>query len=89
MKILSSKKWKQFTNEYIDFQLEIVDLKNDNANYKEQVDVIVKANKDLVNTTIELEEKLKDAKNEIRRLKTLCTKNKIDYKVKKEEKNGK
>lgn len=73
MKILSSKKWKKFTDEYIDFQLEIVDLKHDNATYKEQVDTIVSINKDLTNTTVELEEKLKDAKKEIKNLKRKLT----------------
>lgn len=89
MKILTNKTWEKFNNEYIDFQLEIADLKDDNNNYKDQVDTIVKINRELSETIVGLEEKLKDTKKEIVRLKTLCTKNKIDYKVKKESKNGK
>lgn len=92
LKIMTKKQWDKFNNEYIDLQLENADLKSDNLNYKDQVDFIVhnneqlaESNTDLVFTIAKVENKLKDAKKEIRRLKTLCTKNKIDYKEESKE----
>lgn len=92
LKIMTMKKWNNFNNEFIDLQLENADLKNDNANYKDQVDTIVALNEKYQNANNELSAlvaetavKLTDAKKEIRRLKTLCTKNKINYKEEKKE----
>ena len=85
MKIFTNKKWNEYNDQFVDIQLENRDLKEDNGKYVEQVKTIVNINNDLTNTICGLEEKLKDAKKEIRRLKTLCTKNKINYKEEKKE----
>ena len=83
MKIFTSKKWKEYNNSYIDLQLENADLKSDNENYNKQIDLFITANKELSTTIIRLELETEKLKKEVRRLKTLCTKNKIDYKEEK------
>lgn len=85
MKILSNKKWKEINEQYVDVQLLNADLKSDNDTYRNQVNTIVDINRELNNTIALMEEELTECKKEIRKLKTLCTKNKIDYKSKKEK----
>lgn len=90
MKIISRKKWEEINSNYVDLQLEYNSLYNDNQTYKSQVDTIVTINSDLSFKITELENKLNDAKKEIRKLRNLCTKNKVNYKEqpKKEDKKA-
>ena len=87
MKIISGKKWEEMEQMLVDLQMDLSDAKNDNEIYQRQVeylqDKIKSAKEDIEEyagvlslTTAKLEEE----KAITKKLKTLLTKNKIDYK---------
>ena len=80
MKILSGKEWKKFNNQFIDLQLDYNQAKEDEVHYIEQVDFLRNQNKELGNELDKVSVDLLKKKAEIRTLKTLLTKNNIDYK---------
>lgn len=83
MKIISSKKWKEYNNEFVDLQLQNKDLKEDNEVYKDQVETIVNINKELNLKIIEMDAeivKLKKEKKEFKRKLTAKVKEKVEEK---------
>lgn len=45
MKIISSKKWEEMEQKFVELQLALNDQLDDNKNYKYQVDLLLKDNK--------------------------------------------
>lgn len=111
MKILSSKKWEEINQKYVDMQMDLETQKDDNHKYfcqvevlRKQVDDLKKTNDDirnqindlvdsntaLISRNTSLEDTIVGKDKEIRTLKGLLTKNKVDYKhlYDKENKNG-
>jgi len=87
MKIISGKKWEEINQEIVNLKLDLNEAKIDNSKYLEQVEYLQNSIKtetsisdDLVETIEEYEIRMKKQKDTIRKLKTLLTKNKIDYK---------
>ena len=87
IRIISGKKWEEMNQKLIDLQMDLSDAKNDNELYQRQVEYLqdkIKSTKEDIEeyagvlnlTTAKLEEE----KNITKKLKTLLTKNKIDYK---------
>lgn len=94
MKIMSSKKYEELSQQLVDLGMDNAKLFEDEKTYISQVnylrDALSKIDENLMrcnNDLAKLECDNDDLKKEIKRLKTLLTKNKIDYK--KENKNGK
>ena len=94
MKIISGKRWESMNQTLIDLQLDINDLKGNNAALIEQRDYLQKelenektASNAFSNVIEEYYEKIETQKMLIRNLKALLTKNGIDYSklVKKEK----
>lgn len=87
MKILTNKKWEQYQQMICDLQMDMGELIENNKIYYEQVEylrrTLADANNDIEKLGCDIDTYLK----EIKRLKCLLTKNKIDYK-KKGEKNA-
>lgn len=87
MKILSKKKYNKLQECLTELQMDYADAKDQMKIYDEQVNYL----QNKINTTLNDLEKvsldLEDKNKEIKRLKTLLTKNGIIYK--KEVKNGK
>lgn len=94
MKIISSKKWENINQNIVDLQCDLRKAQDDNSTYFAQVEALRKKLNDERNnlTTINdsnislteantlLESKIKEKNVEIKKLKALLTKNKIDYK---------
>lgn len=87
MKIISSKKWEEMNQELVNLQLDLSEARRDNDTYLEQVKYLQENLKtetsisdDLVETIEEYEIRMKKQKDTIRTLKTLLTKNNINYK---------
>lgn len=87
MKIISNKKYEEMEQMLVDLQMDLSDAKNDNELYQRQVEYLqdkIQSAKDDIEeyakvlslTTAKLEEE----KQITKKLKTLLTKNKIDYK---------
>lgn len=97
MKILTNKKYEELMQTITDLQMEYASSKHDNSTYYEQVEYLRKANNKLAdkcslfeqlsNDCVKYDCEIKELKKEIRNLKSLLTKNGIEYK--KEKKNGK
>ena len=94
MKIISGKRWENMNQMLVDLQLDINDLKGNNAALIEQRDYLQKelenektASNAFSNVIEEYYEKIETQKMLIRNLKALLTKNGIDYSklVKKEK----
>lgn len=79
MRIISNKRYEEISQELTNLNLDIKDLKEQIDIYDEQVTYLVKGNK-------ELESNNEFLKKETKRLKSLLTKNGINYK--KENKDG-
>lgn len=93
MKILSNKKYSDLEQKFVELQLDLNESQKDNETYLKQVSVINEKNKELEKCVEELEDKkieleisLKKAQEketqktkEIKKLKSLLTKNKVDY----------
>ena len=88
MKILSNKKYELLMQKLTDLKLDLQECEDDNRTYQIQVDYLSKKNHELGNNGDKLGSDLNDLKNEVRRLKTLLTKNNINYK-KEDESNVK
>ena len=87
MKILSKKKWEEYQQMMCDLQMDLGEAIENNKTYYEQVEYLRKS---LCDVTAQIEKygcDIDDYVKEIKRLKCLLTKNKIDYK-KKGYKNG-
>ena len=80
MKILSGKEQKKFNDQFIDLQLDYNQAKEDEAKYMAQIDFLREKNTELGNELDKLSVELLNKKAEIKILKTLLTKNKIEYK---------
>lgn len=94
MKIISSKKWENINQNVVDLQCDLRKSQDDNATYFAQVEALRKklsdernsltnindSNISLVQANTLLEKEIKEKNIEIKKLKTLLTKNKIDYK---------
>lgn len=80
MKILSSKQWKKFNNQFIDLQLDYNQAKEDEAKYMAQIDYLNEQNKKIGDELEHISIELLKKKNEVKTLKSLLTKNNIDYK---------
>ena len=87
MKIISNKKWEEINQEIVNLKLDLNEARRDNDTYLEQVEYLQNSIKtetsisdDLVETIEEYEIRMKKQKDTIRTLKTLLTKNNIDYK---------
>ena len=83
MKIFSNKKYEELVQKLTDLGLEIEYQKSQNEILDRQVKVLLEAIDEEKFTTAKLESDLIDAKKETKRLKTLLTKNKIEYKKEK------
>ena len=95
MKIISSKKWEELEQEKFELQMDLKKEKEDNKTYQAQVKTlqnkILKLQEsleteehlsdDLVDTIENIKIKSKIQTDTIRKLKTLLTKNNIDYKT--------
>ena len=93
MKILSNKKYDELEQRYVEMQLDLNEATEDNRTYLKQVATLNTKNQDLEkcvesleDKVIELEISLKKAQEnetskakEVKKLKSLLTKNKIDY----------
>lgn len=83
MKILSSKKYEDVVQKLTDLALDLEQEKSDNSLLHEQVMYLTDQLSDERFTTAKLESDLLDAKKEVKKLKTLLTRNKITYKKEK------
>lgn len=45
MKIISRKKWEDLEQKFVELQCDLNDARDDNANYKYQIDLLLKDNK--------------------------------------------
>lgn len=82
MKILSKKKYEKLQQAMVNLQMDLNDAKEDNKTLEAQVKYL----QDQVKANEQLTSELYDKNKEIKRLKTLLTKNKINYK--KDDKDG-
>ncbi len=87
MKIISNKKWEEMNQELVNIQLDLNEARRDNDTYLEQVKYLQKqlenektASDAFSKVIEEYFVKIEIQRNIIRKLKTLLTKNKIDYK---------
>lgn len=87
MKILSKKKWEEYQQMMCDLQMDLGDTLENNKNYYKQVEYLRQTLTDVNNQNEKLACDIDENLKEIKRLKCLLTKNKIDYK-KKGDKNG-
>ena len=87
MKILSKKKWEKYQQMVCDLQMDLGDALEDNKSYYRQVEYLRQTLTDVNNQNEKLACDIDENLKEIKRLKCLLTKNKIDYK-KKGDKNG-
>ena len=87
MKIMSKKQYEKLQQCMVELQLDLDEERKDNLTYKAQVEALLKARKELEEASIRISNDLYESNKEIKRLKTLLTKNGIKYK--KEDKNGK
>lgn len=87
MKILSKKKWEEYQQMMCDLQMDLGDALEDNKSYYRQVEYLRQTLTDVNNQNEKLACDIDENLKEIKRLKCLLTKNKIDYK-KKGDKNG-
>ena len=88
MKILSKKNWEKYQQMMCDLQMELGEAAENNKTYHEQVEYLRKTLGDVTAQIEKYAYDIDDYLKEIKRLKCLLTKNKIDYK-KKGDKNGK
>lgn len=93
MKILSNKKMEEIKQELTNYELDKSEWEKDEQSYLRQIKIlsekiqdIKKENEDNANMLIKFEYDEKDYKKEIKRLKTLLTKNNVNYK--KEDKSN-
>lgn len=87
MKILSKKKWEEYQQMMCDLQMDLSEALDDNKVYYQQVEYLRNSLTKATNENEKYAYDIEDYLKEIKRLKCLLTKNKIDYK-KKEDKNG-
>lgn len=87
MKILSKKRYEEIKQKLTDVALDLQSEKTDNELYKQQVEYLTNSINDKQHEVSLLNAKIDECKKEIKYLKTLLTKNGIQYK--KEDKNGK
>lgn len=98
MKIISNKKWEEINQEIVNLKLDLNEAKDDENKYLKQINYLQKelenektASDAFSKVIEEYFVKIESQKDTIRKLKTLLTKNKIDYKslLDKESKNVK
>lgn len=87
MKILSKKNWEKYQQMMCDLQMDLGEAVENNKTYYEQVEYLRQALGDATARNEKYAYDIDDYLKEIKRLKCLLTKNKIDYK-KKGDKNG-
>lgn len=87
IKIISEKKWEEMNQELIDLQMDLGEAKKDNDLLEKQVDYLRKKIEEEKENAKELSfigdksiDTIYNLKVEIKKLKTLLTQNKIDYK---------
>lgn len=87
MKIISKKKWEEMNQKIVDIQMDLNESRQDNKTYFAQVEALrkqntnIKAENESCHKEIEnIANQLVDKDKEVRKLKALLTKNKIDYK---------
>lgn len=96
MKIISNKKWEEMEQKLVDLQLDLSKALDDEQTYLKQINYLQKelenektASNAFSNVIEEYFVKIESQKDTIRKLKTLLTKNKIDYKTMLEKKKVK
>ena len=82
MKIMSKKQYEKLQQAMVDLQMDLNDAREDNKTLEAQVKYL----QDQLKANEQLTSELYDKNKEIKKLKTLLTKNKINYK--KEDKDG-
>lgn len=80
IKIVNKKKYQNLIDELIDVKLDLMQAKNDEKTYIEQINLINSSYEEL-NTKMKKTNAILESKNkEIRKLRYLLTKNNIEYK---------
>lgn len=86
MKIISNKKWEEMEQKLVDLQLDLSKALDDEQTYLKQINYLQKelenektASNAFSNVIEEYFVKIESQKDTIKKLKTLLTKNKIDY----------
>lgn len=83
MKIISNKKYEKLQQTLVDLQLDLNEAYEDNKTYNMQVEHLLEEKRILLADNQKMECDILDYKKEIKKLKTLLTKNKIEYKKEK------
>ena len=91
MKILTNRRYNEMEREFVELQLDLQQAKDDNKLYQIQVDTLnnkIKNNEskfkakiaELEASLIESQNDISSKNNEIKKLKNLLTRNKVNYK---------